>query len=60
MVDIYFKQRLGPQFKDASAVLISRETLLKLTRGAKALLGEMISANPMPGRICGCRQRLPR
>jgi hypothetical protein len=46
MVDIYFKQRLGPQFTDAPAMLISREALLKLTRGAKALLGEMIQREP--------------
>ena len=46
MSDIYFKQRLGPKFKDAPAVLISREGLIKLTRGEDALLGEMIQREP--------------
>jgi len=44
--DIYFRQRLGPQFKGAPAVLISREALLKLTRGKDALLAEMIQREP--------------
>jgi hypothetical protein len=43
--EVYFTQRLGPDFDEVPVILISREAFKRLLRGENALFAEMLAAD---------------